>query len=100
MLLKAVDKKNMTVKEFWASSAIPDAIMSCGQIRAAITCLCLNGVWKENCSYLVHDCRGFSVQCSNKEENIVQPANIVGFKMVHMDYVVDLVMSHKELLRN
>jgi hypothetical protein len=55
MLLKAVNK-NMTVKEFWASSAIQDAIMPCGQIRAAITYLCLNGVWKENCSYLVHDC--------------------------------------------
>jgi len=61
MLLKAVNKKNMTVKEFWASSAIQDAKMPCAQISAAITCLCLNGVWKENCSYLVCDCRGFSV---------------------------------------
>jgi len=37
MLLKAVDKKNMTVKELWASSAIQYAIMHFGQIRAAIT---------------------------------------------------------------
>ena len=58
MLLKAVDKKNMTVKEFWKSSAIQDATMPCGEIRTTITHLCLNGVWKENCSYLVHDCRG------------------------------------------
>jgi hypothetical protein len=61
MLLKAVDKENMTVKEFWASYGIQDAITPCGEIRTAITRLCLNGVWKENCSYLVHDCRGFSV---------------------------------------
>jgi hypothetical protein len=37
---------------------------------------------------------------SNKEENIEQLANVVGFKMVHMDYVVDLGISHKELLYN
>ena len=40
MLPKAV-YKNMTVTEFWASSAIQDAIMPCGQIWAAITHLCL-----------------------------------------------------------
>jgi len=40
------------------------------------------------------------MRTSNKEENIVQLVNIVRFKMVHMDYVVDLAMSHKELLSN
>jgi hypothetical protein len=38
------------------------------------------------------------MRTSNKQQNIVQLANVVGFKMVHVDYVVDLVMSHKELL--
>jgi hypothetical protein len=30
------------------------------------------------------------------KQNIVQLANVVRFKMVHVDYVVDLVISHKE----
>ena len=36
----------------------------------------------------------------NKQENVVQLPNVVGFKMVYVDYVVHLVMSHKELLPN
>jgi hypothetical protein len=57
------------------------------------------GVWKENCSIwcMIVD---VLMRTSNKQQNIVQLANVVGFKMVHVDYVVDLVMSHKELLSN
>jgi DDE superfamily endonuclease./Tc5 transposase DNA-binding domain./CENP-B N-terminal DNA-binding domain. len=102
MLVKAVDDKNMSVKEFWKSFTIRDAIMLVGEAWAAVTSLCMNGVWKHMCPYLVHDCKGFTVDedLNQTIEKIVQLANIVGFNEVDLDDVVDVLMSDKEELSN
>jgi len=97
MLVKAVDDKNMSVKEFWQNFTIRDAIMLVGEAWAAVTSMCMNGVWKQMCPYLVHDCKGFAVDedLNQTIEKIVQLANIVGFNEVDLDDVVD-VLSDKE----
>jgi hypothetical protein len=60
MLVKAVDDKNMSVKEFWKSFTIRDAVMLVCEVWTAITHLCMSRVWKKLCPYLLHDCKGFS----------------------------------------
>jgi hypothetical protein len=100
MLVKAVDDKNTSVTEFWKNFTIRDAIMLVGEAWAAVTRMCMNGVWKQMCPYLVHDCKGFSVDedLNQTIEKIVQLANTVGFSEVDLDDVVDLLMSGKEEL--
>ena len=102
MLVKAVDDKNMSVKEFWQNFNIRDAIMLVGEAWAAVTSMCMNGVWKQMCPYLVHYCKGFTVDedLNQTIEKIVQLANIVGFNEVDLDDVVDVLMSDKEEFSN
>jgi len=100
MLVKAVDDKNMSVKEFWQNFTIRDAIMLVGEAWAAVTSMCMNGVWKQMCPYLVHDCKGFAVDedLNQTIEKIVQLANIVGFNEVDLDDVVDVLSDKEEFL--
>jgi len=102
MLVKAVDDKNMSVKEFWQNFTIRDAIMLVGEAWAAVTSMCMNAVWKQMCPYLVHDCKGFAVDedLNQMIEKIVQLANIVGFNEVDLNDVVDVLMSDKEEFSN
>jgi hypothetical protein len=102
MLVRAVDDKHMSVKEFWKSFTIRDAIMLVGEAWAAITHSCMNGVWKQMCPHLVHNRKGFSVDedLNQTIEKIVQLANTVGFNEVDLDDVVDVLMSCKEELSN
>jgi hypothetical protein len=46
---KNMDNKNMSVKEFWKSSSIRDAIMLIGEAWTALTHLCMNTVWRSVC---------------------------------------------------
>jgi len=102
MLVKAVDDKNMSVKEFWQNFTIRDAIMLVGEAWGAVTSMCMNGVWKQMCPNLVRDCKGFTVDedLNQTIEKIVQVANIVGFNEVDLDDVVDVLMSDKEEFSN
>jgi len=102
MLVKAVDEKNMSVKEFWQNFTIRDAIMLVGEAWAAVTSVCMNGVWKQLCPHLVHDCKGFTVDedLNQTIEKIVQLANIVGFNEVDLNDVVDVLMPDKDEFSN
>jgi hypothetical protein len=60
MLVKAVDIKNMSVKEFRKNVSIRDAIMLVGEALAAVKHSCVNTVWISVCPDLVLDFKGFS----------------------------------------
>jgi hypothetical protein len=45
MLVKAVENKNVT--KMWKNFTIRVAIIPVGEVWAAVTHLCVNGVWKK-----------------------------------------------------
>jgi hypothetical protein len=100
-LVKAVDDKNMGVKEFWKNFCITDAIMLVGEAWSAVTHSCMNTAWRSVCPDLVHDFKGFSVDedVNKTKEEIVQLANKVGFNEVDLCDVGDL-LSHNDELSN
>lgn len=55
MSVKAVESKNMTVKQFGKFSVLEMQYL----LVKCVTRLCVNGVWKQMCPYLVLDCKGF-----------------------------------------
>ncbi|GFG29801.1 hypothetical protein Cfor_00232 [Coptotermes formosanus] len=101
MLGKAVDDKNMSVKEFWKNFSIRDAVMLVDEAWASVPHVCMNAVWRSVCPDLVHDFKGFSVDedVNKTKEEVVQLASKVGFNDVDLCDVGDL-LSHNDELSN
>jgi hypothetical protein len=79
-----MDDKNMSVKELGKNFCIRGAITLAVRAWVVVTHLCMNAVWRNACTDLVHDFKGFSVDedVNKTKEEIVQLANKFGFNEV------------------
>jgi hypothetical protein len=96
-LVKAMNDKNMSVKEFCKYFSIRE-IKLVGEAWAAVTHSCMSTVWRSVCPDSVHNFKEFSVDeyVNKMKEETVQLANKVGFNEVDLCDVGDL-LSHNEL---
>uniref|UniRef100_A0A8C4Q849 Uncharacterized protein n=2 Tax=Eptatretus burgeri TaxID=7764 RepID=A0A8C4Q849_EPTBU len=101
-LVKSTDNDHMTVKEFWKSFTIRDALRNVEESWKEVTPYCMNGVWGKLCPQFVNGFKGFSVNNDllKARRNIVEMAKTVGFDEVKEGDVEELLDSYREELSN
>jgi hypothetical protein len=91
-----------TLKEFWKTFNIKDAINIIKISWQQVPRQCMNGVWKKICPQFCHDLRGFNMEynmtTANKES--VKVAQKVGLGKVDEEDIEDFLESHTKELTN
>ncbi|XP_045137247.1 tigger transposable element-derived protein 1-like [Portunus trituberculatus] len=86
--LKATDKTDMTLSEFWKSYNIYNAIKNINTTWREVTTTCMNAVWKKLCPQVVHDFTGF--------ENIQQEQEEVVDNLISMSEKLELELEEQD----
>jgi hypothetical protein len=75
-LIEAVDKEDgPTIKEFWKSFTVLDAVKIIKDAWNAVSESNLKGVWKKLCPEFVKDFQGFENPVANVTETVMETAN-------------------------
>ena len=98
MALQATEtKKHITLKEFWKSYNILDAVKNIADSREEVKSTNLNGVWRKLCPQFVNDFHGFEGTVDNVIKNIVALSKETDLE-IEADDVTELLESHGEEL--
>jgi hypothetical protein len=99
-LIEAVNKEDgPTIKEFWKSFSILDAVKIIKDAWNAVTESNLKGVWNNLCPEFVQDFEGFENPVANVTETVIEIADRLGLEVSPED-VTELLQSHSQDLSN
>jgi hypothetical protein len=99
-LIEAVYKEDgPTIKEFWKSFNVLDAVKIIKEAWNAVTESSLKGVWKTLYPEFVQDFEGFENHVANVTETVIEIANRLDSEVSPED-VTELLQSHTQDLRN
>lgn len=100
--VKITNEKNISLREYWKTFTIKDAISFVKKSWEEVPTKCLNGVWKKLCPQFVHSFEGFTVddviQKTNKQT--LGYAKDLGLEEVEHDDIEQLLQSHRQELTN
>lgn len=101
-LVKVMNEKGISVKEYWCNFKIKDALKFLKMTWDEVTSKCLNGVWKQLCPQFVCSFTGFSIADSitAAKQKMVVLAKKLEFDKVKEDEIGELLQSHRVELRN
>jgi len=97
MALGATEKKDVTLKEFWKSYNIRDAVKNIADSWEEVKQTNMNGVWKKLCPNFVNDFHGFEETVDAVTKNVVALSKQLLLE-VEADDVTELLASHGEEL--
>ncbi|XP_045132195.1 tigger transposable element-derived protein 1-like [Portunus trituberculatus] len=98
MALQATEtKKNLTLKDFWKSYNILDAVKNIADSWEEVKQTNMNGVWKKLCPQFVGDFHGFENTVQHVIKNVVALSKETDLEM-DVDDVTELLESHGEEL--
>ena len=96
MALQATEtNKLLTLKDFWKSYNILDAVKNIADSWEEVKSTNMNGVWKNLCPQFMKDYHGFEETVDHVVKNIVAMSNEVDLEM-DADDVTELLASHGE----
>lgn len=98
MALQATEtKKDLTLKDFWKSYNILDAVKNIADSWDEVKQTNMNGVWKKMCPQFVNDFHGFEDTVEHVIKNVVALSKEIDLEM-EVDDVTELLESHGEEL--
>ena len=98
MALQATEtKKDLTLKHFWKSYNILDAVKNIAHSWEEVKVTNMNGVWKKLCPQSVNDFHGFEDTVDHVIRNIVAVSKEIDLD-IEVDDVTELLKSHREEL--
>ena len=97
MALQATKTKDLTLKDFWKSYNILDALKNIAQSWEEVKVTNMNGVWRKLCHQFVNDFHGFEERVDHVIRNIVALSKKIDLYM-EVDDVTKLLESHAEKL--
>ena len=98
MALQATEtKKDLTLKDFWKSYNILDAVKNIAHFWKEVMVTNMNGVWRKLCPQFVNDFHGFEERVDHVITNVVALSKEIDL-YVEVDDVTELLKSHREEL--